>query len=117
MGRGARRRARIRFEQMTKVSDGGGGFTNTWATLVECNADIERVQSFRFDVERIQSGAVGSMPTVRISVDKTVLTSQIDNTMRAIDMRNGTVFAVNFVQDLSGRDRELNITCTESAPT
>lgn len=117
MGRGARRRHSIRFEKKTRVSDGGGGYTNTWTEVVTMPAGIERVQSFRFDVERLQSQGIASLPTVRFYVDSTALTRQIDNTCRAVDARNGTTFAINFIQDLGGRGRELAITCTENAPT
>lgn len=117
MPRGASRRHSIRFEKKVAVSDGGGGSTNTWTEVVTMPAGIERVQSFRFDVERVQSQGVASMPTVRISVDSTELTRTIDNTHRAVDARTGETFAVNFVQDLSGRGREIAITCTQNAPT
>lgn len=117
MGRGARRRHRIRFEKQTKVSDGGGGYTNAWSELVTMDAGIERVESFRFDVERVQSGGVASLPTLRLYVDSTVLTRQITSAMRAVDTRDGKTFAINFIQDLTGKGRELAITCTENHPT
>jgi len=117
VGRGRNRRHTIRFEKPIDVKDAGGGINKAWTDLVTISAGIERVQSFRFDVERVQSGGVASLPTLRISVDSTELTRQIDNTMRAVDIRNGDIFAINFVQDLTGRGREIAITCTENAPT
>lgn len=100
---------------MVETPDGGGGVAIVWGELTTERCFIERVQSFRFDVERVQSGAVGSFPTVRLEVDYHSKTAQIDNTMRAVDLDNDTVFTVNFVQDLQGRRRKLAITCTEGS--
>jgi head-tail adaptor len=115
MSRG-RRRTQIRFEKKTETADGGGGVTITWEALCTEWAFVERVQSFRFDVERIQSGAVGAYPTVRLHVDSHSKTQQIDNTMRAVEVETGKTYSLNFVQDLTNRGRTITITATEGAP-
>lgn len=110
-------RDRIRFERPVTTSDGGGGEVGAWTPLTTEWCRIERLQSFRFDVERNTGGSVGSSPLVRIHVHDHALTRQIDNSMRGVDLINSKVYELDFAQDLDGQGRTLVISASEGAPT
>lgn len=107
----------VRFEREVTVSDGGGGQTGEWQTFCERNCWIERMENFRFDVERIQNGGVGAMPIVRIHLRADPDTKAITSGFRAFDVDRGVHMNVNFSQDIGGRNAELIITCTERGPS
>lgn len=109
-------RDRVRFERPVTSKDAGGGSTGSWTELTTEWCDIERIQSFRFDVERKVGGSQSSMPLVRIHVHDSTLTRQIDNSMRGVDVRTNKTFEIDFVQDLDGQGRRLVISASEGAP-
>lgn len=108
-------RDRVRFERAVMTKDAGGGDVGTWTELTTEWCDIERLQSFRFDVERETAGSVTSMPLVRIHVHQNSLTRQIDNSMRGVNLKTGKVLNINFVQDLDGMNKTFVISGSEGA--
>lgn len=110
-------RDRVRFERPVTVSDGGGGQTGSWQELTTERCYIERLESFRFDVERQKAGSVDSMPLVRIHVHQSSVTRQITSGMRAVDLKTNKTMNINFVQDLGDRSRRLVISASEGAPS
>lgn len=108
-------RDRVRFERQITSSDGGGGQTGTWQALTTERCDIERLESFRFDVERQKAGSVDSMPLVRIHVHQSALTREITSGMRAVDLKTMKTMNINFVQDLDDHSRRLVISASEGA--
>lgn len=109
----------VRIEKPTKVSDGGGGFTVTWQLVTEEHALIERIKSFRGDVERLSAGGVGSNPIVRVHVRHHTGTEPLlrfGAGWRVIDVDTDRVMNINFAQDIEGRGVNIIITATENAP-
>lgn len=118
MGAGAFRHF-VRIEKPSVVSDGGGGQTGTWVLHTQEPARIERLRSFRGDVERLAGGGVGSKPIVRVYLHKNentdaLLTDGI--AWRLVDVDTGIPMNINAAQDLDGRGREIVVTATEGAP-
>ncbi|MCG8668918.1 MAG: head-tail adaptor protein [Pseudomonadales bacterium] len=109
-------RDRVRIERRVTSSDGGGGQTGTWQALTTERCWIERLESFRFDVEREKAGSVDSMPLVRIHVYRNSLTDQITSGMRAVDLKTSKTMNINFIQALEGeRGRRYVISASEGA--
>lgn len=111
---------RVRIIRDVKTPDGHGGFTLAPQTFWEGPAYIERMASFRGDVERMTAGGVGSHPIVRIHVRHDDLTGQlprIGSTMRAEDMDSEIVMNINFAQDMTGKNRIIMMTATENLPS
>lgn len=109
----------VRIIKDAEVSDGMGGFTVTPVTHWEGPAYIERLQSFRGDVERLTAGGVGSHPIVRIHVRYDDLTAELirtGNRMRAVDVDEGITMNINFAQDMTGRKEVIVVTATENLP-
>ncbi len=107
----------VRIEKPEKVSDGGGGHQITWALHCEENAWIERVKSFRGDVERITAGGVGSHPIVRVHIHRNELTEALLKQgagWRIVDVNTEIVMNINFAQDLAGRGETIIVTATEN---
>lgn len=114
-----RRRNYVRFERKVETPDGQGGFTVAWQSYWEGPGEIRRSASQRGDVERLQSGAVGSFPPVQIIVPYDELTKalpQICAGMRAIEVDEGTIMNLNFAQDLTSRREAIAVSATENAP-
>lgn len=113
-------RSYVRIERDAKVSDGAGGFTLTPETFWEGTAHIERMASFRGDVERIHAGGVGSHPIVSIHVRYDDLTGQLPRIgagMRIVDVDNGIPMNISFAQDMAGTQRMVMITASENLPS
>lgn len=108
---------RVRFDKEVTTQDSGGGDVVTWTALTTERCRIERLQSFRANVEQKVAGGSISAPPVRIHVLAHTLTKQITNGMRGVDLDGGTVFNIESVQDLEGRGRELVISAIENMPT
>ena len=106
----------VRVERASEVSDGQGGREITWETQVEDWARIERVRSFRGDVETVRAGGVASTPTVRIHMRSYGLTKGITASMRVLDVDEGTFFNIAFVQDIAGDGKVITMTATENLP-
>lgn len=109
----------VRIIKDAQVSDGMGGFDLSPVTHWEGPAHIERLQSFRGDVERMTAGGVGSHPVVRIHVrydDDTEELLRTGNRMRAVDVDTGITMNINFAQDMTGRKEIVVITATENLP-
>lgn len=118
MGAGAYRHF-VRIEKPSYVSDGGGGYDGQWVTHSEQPAQIERIKSFRGDVERLSGGAVGAFPIVRIHMhrnDDTEPLLTFGAAWRIIDVDTGITMNINFAQDITGKGREIVVTATENAP-
>lgn len=110
----------VRIVRDVKTPDGYGGFTLATETFWEGPAHIERMPSFRGDVERQTAGGVGSHPIVRINVRQDDLTAQLRTIgagMRAVDDESGISMNINFAQDMTGRHRMIQITATENLPS
>ena len=113
-------RHRVRIERAAKVSDGRGGFTVTWATFWTGPAHIERLRSFRGDVERVTKGGIDAHPIVRIHVRRHTLLDEVlrnASEFRAVNLDDGITMNVNFAQDLTGKREEIVITATENQPS
>lgn len=113
-------RSYVRIERDAKVSDGAGGFTLTPESFWEGPAHVERMPSFRGDVERLHAGGVGSHPIVNIHVRYDDLTKQlplIGSGMRAIDVDSGIPMNITFAQDMTGSQRMVMITAAENLPS
>ena len=109
----------IRIITDLETPDGVGGFTLSPSIHWEGPAHIERLQSFRGDVERMTAGAVGSHPIVRIHVRYDDLTAELIRTgskMRIEDEETGVTMSINFAQDMTGRREMVVITATENLP-
>lgn len=121
MGIGAgRMTAFVRFIKDDEVPDGMGGFALAPVTHWEGPAHIERMASFRGDVERMTAGAVASHPIVRIHVrydDLTAALTRIGSGMRAVEVDEGISMNVNFAQDMTGRKEVIVVTATENLPS
>lgn len=111
------RRHRLRFDKPVTTKDAYGGDEGDWTEVVTLRGEIERAQSFRFDVERVTGGGERSTPTARLWIDYTSVTATIDHTHRAVDLDTGKTFNVAFVQDLEGKSRTLCVTATEEIPS
>lgn len=114
-----RLRQYVRIERDQKTPDGYGGFNLTPETFWEGEAFIERMASFRGDVERITAGAVGSHPIVRIHVRADEITETLPRLgagMRIIDVDSGIRMNINFAQDMTGKSRTIMLTATENQP-
>lgn len=113
-------RSAIRIIRDVKVSDGAGGFTLTPETFWEGPAHLERMPSFRGDVERLHAGGIGSHPIVNIHVRYDDLTAQlplIGAGMRAFDLDSGITMNITFAQDMTGTQRMVMITASEHLPS
>lgn len=110
----------VRFITDTKTPDGMGGFTLAPLVFWEGPAHIERMASFRGDVERMTAGAVGSHPIVRIHVRYDGETGQLIRTggqYRVLDVDENIFMNVNFAQDMTGRKEVVVVTATENLPS
>lgn len=110
----------VRIEADAKTSDGMGGFDLSPVTHWEGPAHIERLQSFRGDVERMTAGGVGSHPIVRVHVRYDDETAELIRTgagMRLIETDEGVTMNINFAQDMTGRKEIVVITATENLPS
>jgi head-tail adaptor len=110
----------VQFIKDTQTSDGMGGFDLAPQVLWEGQAFIERLQSFRGDVERMTAGAVGAHPIVRIHVRYDEQTAQLLRTgsqYRCIETDEGITMNVNFAQDMDGRKEIVVVTATENLPS
>lgn len=112
--------AYVQFIKDTQTPDGMGGFTQTPVVHWEGPAHIERMASFRGDVERMTAGAVGAHPIVRIHVRYEDLTAELIRSgsgMRALDVDENISMNVNFAQDMTQRKEVIVVTATENLPS
>lgn len=117
MSRGRSRNRLIRFEVRADAEQVGGGRDGPWEEHCTAWAGFERVESLRGDIERMVGGAVNSRPLIRIVVDSTTQTRAITAEMQAVDTATNQRMNINYVQDLTGMNREIVITATEGAPS
>jgi head-tail adaptor len=121
MGKSAgRMNAYVEFIRDSEVSDGMGGSDLTPEVLWEGPVEIERLQSFRGDVERMTAGAVGAHPIVRIHVrydDATATLTRYGNQYRCRDVDSGITMNISFAQDMTGRREMVVVTATENLPS
>lgn len=102
-----------------KVRDNMGGFDLSPVVHWEGPAHIERLKSFRGDVERMTAGAVGAHPIVRVHVRYDELTSQLlrgGNAWRLVDTDENITMNISFAQDMDGRKEMVVITAAENLP-
>lgn len=108
----------IIVERPDKTRTAGGGTEINWVEHCREWAEIERMQSFRFDVERVTAGGLGSTPIVRVHVHDNARTRTITNEMRISDQTTGRTLNVTTPpQDLRNDGLYLTILCTEELPT
>lgn len=113
-------RHRVKFERATKTPDGRGGYTILWTTVWQGPAHIERLRSFRGDVERVTKGGVDSHPIVRVHVRADSVTREIARSgagLRCWNLDDMIPMNVNFAQDMAGDRRTITVTCTENQPS
>lgn len=120
MKRQRRRPHRVRIEYYVDQKIPGGGRSGEWKEFLTCGAEIERLQSFRFDVERVIAGSATSAPIFRVHLDYTPVSALISGGMRLVDLLapvKDVFHNINAVQDLAGDRRELTLLCSENVPS
>lgn len=118
MRRAGSYRHRVKFEAEQEIASEGGGRTTEWVEHTTESCNIERLQSFRSDVERVLSGGNSANPIVRIHIMSHAKTRSITNAMRVLDLVTGVYMNVTTApQDLEGKGRELVVTATVGLPT
>lgn len=120
-GRRQRRRPHlVRIEHYVANKVSGGGRSGEWREFLTCAGEIERLKSFRFDVEREIAGSVASAPIFRVHIDFTPQSVLITNAMRLRDELHpvpNVYHNINAIQDLVGDRRQLTLLCSENVPS
>jgi SPP1 family predicted phage head-tail adaptor len=100
-------RHRITIEQKAKVSDGAGGYTESWVPFVTIWASVDPVSGKEYyEAQQMQSSVSHK---IRIRYKSGVLPSMRVNFKERI-------FAVESVINWEERNRDMMLMCTEVTP-
>jgi SPP1 family predicted phage head-tail adaptor len=99
-------RHRITIEQKTKVSDGAGGYTESWVPFVTVSSSIDPVSGKEYyEAQQTQSSVSHK---IRIRYKSGVLPSMRINF-------KGRIFAIESVINWEERNRDMMLMCSEVA--
>lgn len=100
-------RHRITIEQKTKVSDGAGGYTESWVPFVTVWASIDPVSGKEFfEAQQTQSSVSHK---IRIRYKSGVLPAMRVNF-------KGRIFGIESVINWEERNRDMLLMCSEVTP-
>ena len=98
-------RHKIKIEQRTRVSDGGGGFENGWETFQD-NLNARIVQ--KSGSEAVTGDTLAGVLTHEVFVRESSRTRKITNLMRIVEKRTGTIHNIKAIWP-DERDRVIKI--------
>lgn len=106
-----RMRSWLTVERMSKVSDGGGGFTVTWNSVNEVPAQVRAIRPSR-NVEGETGGGRTSAPMFEVTIRADETFDDLLANAAGYRLRNAETnetFAVIAALDMDGRGREITI--------
>lgn len=98
-------RQMIRFDRQENVSDGMGGFDQTWTPLTTVAAKVGPMRGG----EQIRAERLSGIEPVEIIVRSDAKTRSIVQADRAVDTRTGRTFNIKWSGNLDERDRFIVI--------
>jgi SPP1 family predicted phage head-tail adaptor len=101
-------RHRVTFETKTQVLDEGGGFSESWSSLVTVFAAAE----FEGGTERVNGGRIIEARRLRLRIR---YRDDIAADLRLVF--KSQVYAIDWVADPTGTRHWLDLGCTESLPS
>ena len=107
-------RHRVTFEKQTRVDDGGGGWTETWATDRKCWAAVEPLKGGEKWQAMQTQHPVTHKITVRWSSAVAALLRDADMDRRRINFKTRIMRLVSII-NVEERDRYLEIMVREGA--
>jgi SPP1 family predicted phage head-tail adaptor len=102
---------RVTFERVSRVSDGGGGGVESWATLYECWAKVTPLSGRERDNAAQTQAPRNYRVTVRVSAE-TLAVTEADRVMW-----RGAAMDIRFIADAGPRPLYLQIDCEAGVVT
>lgn len=101
-------RHRVTIQSLTKTSDGTGGFTETWTDAATVWAEVTPLKGF----ERYAAQQIRAQLSYRVRLR---FRNDVTSDMRLI--HKGKILTIQAVINVNGRNRELELLCSESGVT